>query len=87
MFANITSPINLKSLQSTVKTDILSVMFNVAKVIVMDIGETNNSASQSNQPENLVFRLSPELALQLIEHMKDTICDDDDLLETPRNIR
>ncbi|MEO0970208.1 MAG: hypothetical protein AAFX80_18230 [Cyanobacteria bacterium J06639_18] len=51
----------------------------------MDIEETNNSASQSNQPGNIVFRLSPELALQLIEHMENTSCDDDDLLETPRN--
>lgn len=52
----------------------------------MEFKETNNSASQSNQPENIVFRLSPELALQLIEHMEHTSCDDDDLLETPRNI-
>lgn len=51
----------------------------------MEFKETNDPISQSNQPGNIVFRLSPELALQLIEHMENTSCDDDDLLETPRN--
>ncbi len=40
--------------------------------------------NQCHQPGNLVFRLSQELALQLIEHMENIR--DDESLTIPKNI-